>query len=175
MASKKNTPKIHVETAEKESASPLEPNVVDADKVVAANKEQVLLQALQAENKKLREQASRALADYQNLERRQRADQAKSIDYAKETIFADLLQPLEHLSLAAASLKDAGLDMVVKQFWEALAGLGLTKIEPLGQPFDANTMEAIAKVGDGDTVKEVVALGFALGDRVLKPAKVKVG
>ena len=71
------------------------------------------LSALRAQNAALKEQAARALADYQNLERHVREQRAKTIDVAKIAILESLLQPLEHLRLAAAALKDQGLDMVV--------------------------------------------------------------
>ena len=143
--------------------------------VAQASKQLSALDQLRLENHALREQAARALADYQNLERRQREERTQTIEFAKQQVFADLLQPLEHLDLAAKSLKDQGLDMVVKQFWETLQDKGLTMTSPQGQAFDAQTMEAIEKVGDGETVQEVVAPGFMLGTHVLRPAKVKVG
>ena len=133
------------------------------------------LDALRLENRTLREQAARALADYQNLERRQREERNQTIEFAKQEVFANLLQPLEHLDLAAKTIKDQGLDMVVKQFWETLQDKGLTMLTPQGQKFDAEQMEAIEKVGEGETVQEVVAPGFKLGAHVLRPAKVKVG
>ena len=131
--------------------------------------------SLRLENHALREQAARALADYQNLERRQREEKVQTIEYAKQQVFADLLQPPEHLVLAAKSLKDQGLDMVVKQFWATLQEKGLTMISPQGQKFDAQTMEAIEKVGEGETVQQVMSPGFKLGAHLLRPAKVKVG
>lgn len=134
-----------------------------------------LLLDLQAENARLKEQAARTLADYQNLERRVQADRARAIEWARMTIYEGLLQPLEHLDLAAAALHDKGLDMVVDGFWQVLGEGGLQKIAPQGEKFDVNTMEAVEKVGEGETVTEVVAPGFRLGEQVLRPAKVKVG
>ncbi|MBQ6436815.1 nucleotide exchange factor GrpE [bacterium] len=133
------------------------------------------LAALQAEVDALKEKAARAVADYQNLQRRQQEEQSRVVDYARITIFSSLLQPLEHLSLAAKALQDQGLDMVVKQFWTVLGEQGLEEISPLNQPFDANCMEAIQKVGEGNTVKEVLSPGYRLGKHVIQVAKVKVG
>ena len=147
----------------------------DSRSTVQADEQLSQLDQLRLENHTLREQAARALADYQNLERRQREERTQTIEFAKQQVFADLLQPLEHLDLAAKSLQDQGRDMVVKQFWETLQGKGLTMINPQGQTFDAQTMEAIEKVGNGEIVQEVMSPGFMLGTHVLRPAKVKVG
>ena len=133
------------------------------------------LAVLQRENQLLREKAARAMADYQNLERRQREEKSKTLEYARETVFSSLLQPLEHLTLAANTLHDQGLDMVVAQFWQTLGEQGLVKLEPIGQAFDVATMEALEKVGDGETVQAVLSPGFTLNGRLLRPAKVKVG
>lgn len=130
---------------------------------------------LQAENQKLQEQANRALADYQNLVRRQQEDRVNITAFAKGEIFTSLLQPLEHLSLAATSLNDKGLNLVVKQFWEVLQAQGLSEYRPLGESFDPNTMEAIEKVGKGEKVVEVCFPGYLLNGQTLKVAKVKVG
>lgn len=131
--------------------------------------------ALQAENKKLQEQANRALADYQNLVRRQQEDRVKINAFAQGEIFTSLLQPLEHLSLAATSLNDEGLNLVVKQFWEVLQAQGLSEYRPLGEVFNPTTMEAIEKVGQGEKVVEVCFPGYLLNGKPLKVAKVKVG
>lgn len=131
--------------------------------------------SLQAENAQLKEQASRALADYQNLVRRQGENSHKITQLAKAEIFTGLLQPLEHLLLAASSLNDQGLHLVVKQFMQALAAQGLKEYRPLGEDFNPHQMEAIEKIGKGEKVLEVSSPGFLLDGEPLKVAKVKVG
>ena len=134
-----------------------------------------MIVALELENKQLAEKAARAVADYQNLERRQREDQAQIVSFAQEQVFGSLLQPLHHLSLAAENLKNQGLDMVVAQFWQVLAEQGLEEIKPIGEVFDAAVMEAVTKEGDGETVLAVITPGYKLHGKVIQPAKVKVG
>jgi molecular chaperone GrpE len=128
-----------------------------------------------AENTALKEQLSRALADYQNLVRRQKETQADIVTYARIEIFESLLQPLEHLSLAAKSLNDQGLNLVVNQFWQTLSAQGLNEFRPDGEKFDAQTMEVIEKNGDGDTVSATLSPGYRLNGQVIKVAKVRVG
>lgn len=128
-----------------------------------------------AEAERCREQAARAMADYQNLTRHQKEDQGKMVQVARMMIFESLLQPLTHLSLAAKSLHDQGLDLVVGQFWQTLTEQGLKEIRPEGEKFNPETMEAIEKTGEGEVVTEVVSPGYLLNEQVLQVAKVKVG
>ena len=137
--------------------------------------DQETLQQLEAENTALQEKATRALADYQNLVRRQQEDQVKIVEYARITIFESLLQPLEHLSLAAKNLNDQGLNMVISQFWQTLEEQGLKELVPEGEEFDPNSMEAVKKTGDGEMVKEVLSPGYQLNGHTIKVARVVVG
>ena len=127
------------------------------------------------EAQRCQDQAVHALADYQNLLRRQKEDQEKMAQVAKSVIFSSLLQPLNHLSLAAQALNDQGLNMVIDQFWQVLHEQGLKEISPLNQEFNPNTMEAIERTGDGNCVTQVLSPGYALGEQVLQVAKVRVG
>lgn len=144
------------------------------------NKNQVLdfekeIEKLEAEKIELKEKAARAIADYQNLLRRQKDEQGKMVQAARVITFSSLLQPLNHLALAAQNLNDQGLNMVVSQFWQTLNEQGLQEIKPVGEKFNPATMEAIEKVGEGEEVKEVLAPGYKLGEQVIQVAKVKVG
>lgn len=134
-----------------------------------------LIEKLEAEKAELKEKAARAVADYQNLWRRQKDEQGKMIQAARAITFGSLLQPLNHLALAAQNLDNQGLNMVVNQFWQTLNEQGLQEIKPLGEKFDPMSMEAIEKVGEGETVKEVLAPGYKLNEQVIQVAKVKVG
>ncbi len=80
--------------------------------------------------------ATRALADYQNLVRRQQDDRQKLARLANLDFVTTLLEPLEHLQLAAHQLNDSGLNMVLGQLVERLKEQGLEPIIPTGQPFD---------------------------------------
>jgi len=115
------------------------------------------------------------MADYQNLVRRQQDDRGKLIALANENLIGDLLEPLEHLSLAADQIKDPGLQMVIKQFWTKLTEHGLTEINPLGDKFDVLTMEVVDHDQQGDVVVQVVKRGYRLGEHVIQHAKVILG
>ncbi|MCL5433070.1 MAG: nucleotide exchange factor GrpE [Patescibacteria group bacterium] len=118
----------------------------------------------------------RALADYQNLEKRvaeQKSEWAKS---ANRELLLKLLPVLDNLELALKHTEDEGLKISVVQFLSALKSEGVEKIEVLGKEFDPNVMECIG-TGEGEENKviEEIRPGYTLFDRVLRPAQVRVG
>lgn len=117
----------------------------------------------------------RALADYQNLQRRSQADRAAWSKLATQGLLSSLLEPLEHLQLAAKQLNDPGLSMVVKQLFAQLEEHGLKKIDALGKSFDVDQMEAIAGSDpEGKKVTAVVREGYTLNGVLIQPAKVQI-
>ena len=72
-----------------------------------------------------------------------------------------------------------GIKNLKKKYEEVLAGLGVTEIDPAGEPFDPNIAEAVmtAEAGEGetpDTVKQVFQKGYKLNDKIIRYAKVSV-
>ncbi len=137
----------------------------DIKKFVAYRQNEVMVGQYQA-------QAARALADYQNLVRRQQDDRQKFARLANLDFISSLLEPLDHLQLASAQLKDKGLEMIIGQLTEKLKAQGLEPISPLGQAFDVATMEAVDIQGEGKTVGSVIKPGWKLYDQVIQHAKV---
>lgn len=127
---------------------------------------------LQEQLKMAEEREKRVLADYQNLQRRSQAERLVFIKMANKDFCQALLQPLEHLSMAAANIKDQGLNMVVDQFWKELNDFGLEEIEVLGAKFDVETMEVVDKKGEGEKVVEVVRKGYKLNGEIIQHAQV---
>jgi molecular chaperone GrpE len=118
----------------------------------------------------------RALADYQNLQKRNLEQQTTMAQLASLSLIERLLPVYDHLVLAAHHLNDSGLDMVVNQFNEALEAEGVTMIEALNQEYDAATMECVEQVpGSKNQVISIINQGFAMGSRVIRPARVTVG
>jgi molecular chaperone GrpE len=118
----------------------------------------------------------RALADYQNLERQTAEHTMRFAKLATKDFVEQLIKPYDHLLLASKHVKDKGLDMVITQFKQVFESQGLREINPVGKPFDPQTMEAIdTKEGKEDTVIEVMSVGYELNGIVIKPAQVIVG
>ncbi len=119
----------------------------------------------------------RALADYQNLEKRFSEVRQELIKYAAEKIIHDLLAVLDTFEKAEEHLKDPGLTLGTKSFKTVLENNGLKKIEVFGKKFDPHEMECIEVVGESgaDDVIEELRPGYKLGDKVIRVAQVKVG
>lgn len=118
------------------------------------------------------EKEKRAIADYQNLVRRSREERTAFVKMANKDFALSILQPLEHLSMAATQINDQGLNMVIAQLWKELSNQGLEEIEVLGKKFDLETMEAVDKEGDGDKVVKVVRKGYTLNGEVIQHSQV---
>ncbi len=118
------------------------------------------------------EKEKRSLADYQNLLRRTQEERLKSIKLANQTLLEELVQPLEHLEMAAGQLNDPGLNMVLGQLKKVLTEAGLAEIEVMGKEFDVNLMEVVEKQGEGNKVAQVVRKGYLLNGVVIQHAKV---
>jgi len=143
-----------------------------------------LIEKLNGELELARAKELRAVADYQNLVRRNREEKIKIAKFAALDFIETIIDPLTHLSLAAQQLNDQGLNMVITQLWMKLNEAGLEEINPVGQEFDVNTMEAVAdQSGEVDLaeseekkqkVVKVVSKGYKLNGEVIRHAKVLV-
>lgn len=118
----------------------------------------------------------RALADYQNFEKRVSEQKEEQIKNTTKKIVLNMLPFLDNLEKAEVFLKDEGLEMIKKQFQQALEKEGLKEIDVLGKEFDPHLAEAIDVVeGDKDNIiTDVARKGYMLGDKVIRVAQVKV-
>jgi molecular chaperone GrpE len=71
-----------------------------------------------------------------------------------------------------------GVELIHKQLNEVLESLGIKPISAMGERFDPHVHEAVAtepsEDHEPDTVVEEMARGYVLGNKLLRPAKVKV-
>jgi molecular chaperone GrpE len=118
----------------------------------------------------------RVLADYANLEKRIEREKSDFIQLANAQILDKLLPVLDDLELCEKHLKDKGVSLVYNRFREVLESEGLGEIKASGEKFDPETMDCVEMVaGPNNQVVEVVLKGYLLNNKVLRPAKVKVG
>lgn len=118
----------------------------------------------------------RALADYQNLEKRVEKEKRQVIRFANSVLILKVLPILDNLETMRKHSDEEGLDMIVKEFERVLREEGLEEIKAEGNDFDPNNMEAIEMVeGKENKVIEVTKKGYTYKDKVLRPAEVKVG
>jgi len=118
----------------------------------------------------------RALADYDNLQKRVEKERSEFIKYAGVRILEKFLEIYDDLQVCENHLKDKGLNLICARFEEVLKSEGLRRISALGEAFDPQKMEAIEVVeGPEDKVVEVVRDGWEIEGKVIRPVKVKVG
>ena len=118
----------------------------------------------------------RALADYQNQEKRYESQKSLFVKFANETLLDKILPVVDDLERAQTHLKDAGLGHVIKQIHQVLAGEGLSIITSDHANFDPATMDVLQVVpGENNKVIKTIIKGYRLYDKVLRPAKVEVG
>src|SRR5260221_5427208 len=78
----------------------------------------------------------RALADYQNLERRNALERDEIRKFASEALLVRFLSAIDTLAKAKDHIKDAGLDLAFKEFVAVLQEQHVEKIKTIGEDFD---------------------------------------
>jgi molecular chaperone GrpE len=150
----------------------------------AANDEQ--LQRLQDELNGTRDQLLRTMADFQNFRTRQtqKADQDRR--FATENFVTALLPVLDNFERTIAHVDQGatveqvltGIKAVERQLRSALESQNVKRIESVGQPFDPTYHEAISMEETSEyepnTVTFEFEAGYRMGDKVIRPARVKV-
>jgi molecular chaperone GrpE len=126
----------------------------------------------------------RAKADAENARRRALDEIDKARKFALDKFAAELLPVKDSLEAALAtgdsasieSLK-SGVELTLKQLTGVFEKNSVKEINPLGDKFDPNYHQAIGMVdgeGDANTIASVLQKGYALNDRVMRPALVMV-
>lgn len=131
-------------------------------------------------------QLQRLKADFDNYRRRMAKEQARWRDLGAGRVVEQILPVLDNLERAVDAAGDdsapenlrQGVELILRQFHDALGATGLEGISPENQPFDPRYHEAVARVEEGDhhldTVVEVFQKGYLYKGIVLRPAMVKV-
>ncbi len=153
---------------------------------------QEALDALRAESTELKDRLLRTLAEMENLRRRTEREVAEVKTYAVTSFaremltFADnLRRALEHVPKEAREAAGEpwkglaeGIEVTERDFLSRLGRFGVRKLEPLGARFDPHFHEALFELPDeqapAGTVVQVIEDGYAIGERVLRPAKVGI-
>ncbi len=127
----------------------------------------------------------RAVADLDNVRKRAARDVEAANRYGLEKFAQELLPVQDSLELAVqnAGRADArslteGQEATLKLLRKALERLGVTVIDPLGEPFDPARHEAMmmqaSATAEPNSVLQVVQPGYELNGRLLRPARVIV-
>jgi molecular chaperone GrpE len=152
-----------------------------APKKKSSKKEELEKALAEAEESKRKWYA--VTAEYENYRRRTQNMSAQRYQEGRNDVVSALFPIGDNLERAIMSCSDEktkeGLDMVLKSYKKVLEGEGVEEIDPTGEAFNADTMEAImampaAEGEESGIVKQVYLKGYKKGDKVLRYAQVIV-
>jgi molecular chaperone GrpE len=140
----------------------------------------------QAEAARMKDAWLRSAADFDNFRKRARRELEEARRNGREDLLRGVLPVFDNLERAIQSASRTsdvkamadGLQMVLRQFVEALGREGIARVPTVGRPFDPSVHEAIQQVETGEhpagTVIAEVQPGYVQGDRLVRPAMVVV-
>ena len=160
----------------------------DTAELIATRSE---LKRVAAENAELKDRLARRQADFENYRKRVERERSETYNRVVADVAAKLLPVSDNLKRALdteasveASESDefrhflSGVDLIWKQLNGVLEGLGVKPIAAVGEPFDPHVHEAVATEAtdeyEPDTVMQEIVAGYRLGDKLIRPALVKV-
>jgi molecular chaperone GrpE len=155
-----------------------------ADEAAEQNAEELLESMLGEVERNLveeyRDRAARAEAELANFRTRVERDRAANRDAVIAEVIRAVLPAMDDLNRAEShgDLAGSPLEIVAQKIRTGFGRFGLVSVGEVGEAFDPNRHEAIVKLptegATSETVADVVEVGYALGDRLIRPAKVAV-
>ena len=173
------------ETVEEKAEEKAEETEEEQEEVVEDINEESEVDLLKKEVARLKNAYALAYADTENIKKRLTAEAEQSKKYRIQSFAKEILPALDNLERALKSETDntnegllKGVQMVYDQLISSLKQEGVTEIECLDKPFDANLEQALMQEKvegkKSGIVIEVLQKGYMLKDRILRPAMVKV-
>ena len=167
----------------KQRKEQLDDAIENATKLAEIQEIQKEVARIQVENEEVKNQLKRAVADYQNLEKRVSEGRSELTKWGTAELLGKMLPVLDHLEQALSGMSESdrqsgwakGVELAVKELNQVLQNEGLNQIATEGQ-FDPNLHEAVdTRDGEDNTILKVVRKGYNLNGKVLRPAGVVVG
>jgi len=176
--------KVHSMTDKKSKAKEPE-NSVEIEVDLAAELESLKTQLTESQAKvqEYLDGLQRERADFTNYRRRMEQENSQMGRIATGTTIKKFIIVMDDLERALAhrpadDVWASGIDLVYRKFQSLLEAEGVTRMEVEGRPFDPNLHEAImqepSETHESGTVISVLQQGYMHGERVLRPALVKV-
>ena len=171
-------------TTEIMSDLPIDPET-SVEEAAQAPAEAAPSDALQKERNDLYDRLLRKTAEFDNFRKRVDRDRKDMVEWAAADVINDVLAIADDFdrALAApappeANSYKAGLELIQRQLAEMLKKRGVTTVDALGADFDPHLHQAVSYeevpgAREGEVV-DVMAKGYKLGERLLRPALVKV-
>lgn len=169
-----------------EAAAPTEDDSVDELEMLKAERDELAttVEALEEERDDLTTRLKRTAADFENYKKRQAKRREQLEAEATESLVGRLIDVRDNLKRAIDqettdidALKE-GMKLTLDEFDRVLDAEGVTEISPQpGETVDPQKHEVMLQVDSDEppgTVAEVFQAGYALGEKVLRPAQVTV-
>lgn len=148
----------------------------DLGKQIELEKLQLEIIELKKQTDEFKNKYLRAIADYQNLEKRVGDERIELFKIANQGLLIKILPFLDNLEKAEIFVKDPGLKISKDHFMQILKETGLEEIDILSKDFDPVSSEAVDIVPgkEDNKVIEVLRKGYKFGDKIIRVAQVKV-
>ena len=161
---------------EKENKEPVNVSITDIE-----------LETLKKEATEYKDKYLRLLAEMENTRKRLQKERQELVQYAVQNVIVDFLNPIDHMENAlnyTDQMSDqikhwaVGFKMIMEQFKDVLNSQGVAAFKSEGQEFDPHSHEAVEMIETDEypsgTVVEESIKGYKMGDKIIRPARVKV-
>lgn len=183
---KKDIDEIIEEDTEKTCEEPCENSSDEKTEEVSEESENDELTALEKKAADYLDRYQRTLAEFDNFRKRTMKEKASMYDDGVRDSVLKLIPVIDNFERAVSSASDSdkesglykGIEMVLKQFTEILASLGVSEIEAEGKEFDPNLHNAVMHIEDENfgenQIVAVLQKGYICKDKVIRPSMVQV-
>lgn len=179
-------PAVEIDSGENRSDVPI--GGPELAELIAARSE---LKRLQSELSESRDAVARRQADFENYRKRIERERGEAFNRVVADVARKLLPVVDNLARAIDAEQTVqsheskefkhflhGIELINKQLGDVLESLGIQPIAAVGERFDPHVHEAVATEPsdeiEPDTVTEEITRGYRIGERLLRPAMVKV-
>ena len=156
----------------------------EAGEEVAETTEPTVEEKLTAELNETKDKLLRVMAEYDNFRKRSQKEKEMAYGDTKASTIAEFLPVYDNfiraMSAEATDLDSfkKGIEMIFNQYGETFKKLGVESFGEKGEAFDPNIHNAVMHGEDEElpenSISDVFSTGYKMGDRVIRPAIVKV-
>ena len=159
-----------------------------ADETAGSDNVSGEVEALQKKYSELNDSHLRLMAEFDNYRKRTLREKSELIKNGGESALTHLLPVVDDFERALQNIRSAedikavteGVELIYSKFMSYLSHQNVKPIETVGEPFDAETSEAVAMIPAPEPdmkgkVLDCVQTGYTLNDKVIRHAKVVVG
>ena len=183
MDTNKNNEELEKEQAEEASEENTQAEKTEEAPAEEISAEQKRIEELEKQLGDEKDKYLRVAAEYDNFRKRSVNDRLNAVADAQAKVITEILSVIDNFERAMdAECSDEnykkGVEMIFKQFGDALKKLGVEIIDPVGETFDPNIANAVNQIEDPELGENVVAQvfqkGYKIGGKVIRYAMVVV-